>query len=378
MFSIPLQSFFYKGNVPNTVVPRGKRFSKTSAVKDLQLSICLKKAKINAGGTDDRAMWSCIHPVHNCLPGISLGKVRTGAKLFGKKLNMPFVVSGMTGGTLKAMKMNKALARACESEGVGFGIGSQRAALEDKHLEATYKVRDTAPNVLLFANIGLAQFLGKDGWTPSRAAEAVEMIGADALCVHINPAQEAIQDEGDTDFENDADAFEKIVKAVKVPVIAKETGCGVSRSRGIALIDTGASAIDVGGRGGTSWTMIARQTQAKGKEETEGPFDEWGIPTPASVAACSDLGVPIIATGGVRSGIHVAKSLILGASCAGMALPVLSALQEGRLDKLFERTRRELATTMFLLGVDNIEDLRECTRYYVTEPLKSWMDAAKK
>ena len=366
---------------------RVKRFStKLSQVKDKQLSACLDSAICSAyGGDSCRALWACIAPVHNCLPDCDLEKISTETPLFGKKLSMPLIIAGMTGGTPKAKKINEAFARACEAHGVGFGVGSQRAALEDSSLAGTYKVRDVAPDIFLFANVGLAQFAGDEGWTPSRAAEAVEMIQADALCVHINPAQEAIQEGGDTNFKDCARAFEKIVKAVKVPVIAKETGCGVSRGSGIALVDAGASAIDVGGSGGTSWTRIARKTQEGGGGNADDnnddecpPFDYWGIPTPASVAACSDLGVPVIATGGVRSGLHVAKSLLLGASCAGMALPALRALQKGRIEQLFERTHRELRTAMFLLGVKNVEDLRECNRFHITEPLKSWIEAARK
>jgi len=366
-------------------VSRVKRFStKLSQVKDKQLSACLDGARSSTPGEDAyRALWDCIVPVHNCIPDCNLEKISTETALFGKKLSMPLIIAGMTGGTPKARKINEAFARACEAHSIGFGVGSQRAALEDSRLAGTYKVRDVAPDVFLFANVGLAQFAGDKGWAPSRAAEAVELITADALCVHINPAQEAIQSGGNTDFKDCIRAFEKIVKAVKVPVIAKETGCGVSRGSGIALVDAGASAIDVGGSGGTSWTKIARLTQVGGSGGTSDddvchPFDYWGIPTPASVAACSDLGVPIIATGGVRSGLHVAKSLLLGASCAGMALPALRALREGRIEELFERTHRELKTSMFLLGAKNVEDLRECNRFHVTEPLKSWIEAARK
>ena len=344
--------------------------------KSRQLSACLK-----GEGLEGTTLWDCVKPVHNCLPERNLGDVSTKTTLFGKDLAAPLMVAGMTGGTLQAQRINKKLAQACERAGIGFGIGSQRAALENKRISKTYKVRDVAPSALILANIGLVQFTGPNGWDPSRAQEAVEMIGADALCIHINPAQEALQECGDTNFENGIKAFERISKNVKVPVIAKETGCGVNRSSGLSLVDAGAAAIDVGGSGGTSWTKIARIMMMAGvrgeRTKKEGPFDDWGIPTPASVAACADLGVPIIATGGVGNGLHIAKSLLLGASCAGMARPALQALKNGVLEEFFKKTVRELEVAMFLIGVGDISELVESRRFHVIEPLRSWIGAAK-
>ncbi|MBI4214615.1 type 2 isopentenyl-diphosphate Delta-isomerase, partial [archaeon] len=248
--------------------------------------------------------------IHKSLPELALRKIDTSTSLLGKKLSLPLVISGMTGGVEPARKINRDLASAAQLKGIGFGVGSQRAMIENHSLSGTYSVRDIAPDILLFGNIGITQL---QKYFPEQLRNAIEAIGANALCVHLNPAQEIFQAEGDWNFEGSLDALKQLCRHLRYPVIGKEVGHGISRETATQLKRAGVAAIDVGGSGGTNWAHI----EAKRAGKNLGEFKEHGIPTAAAVLECRKVGLPIIATGGIRSGLEIAKAIALGASACG-------------------------------------------------------------
>lgn len=308
------------------------------------------ESEVSAGFED-------IELVHCALPEINFSEVKTEIKLFGKKLNAPLIIAGMTGGYEKAEEINRSLAIAAQELKIGIGVGSQRAAILDKKLEKTYSVvRKAAPDAFIIGNLGAVQLAKEFGI--KEAKKAVEMIQADALAVHLNPLHEVVQREGDKNFKGCLNAISKL-RELDVPIIVKETGAGISREVAVKLERAGASAIDVGGVGGTSFAAVEyyRKNSEKALARL---FWSWGIPTAVSaIEVAAAVKIPVIATGGVRTGIDVAKAIAVGASCAGMALPFLKAAlktknpeQEGR------RIIKELKAAMLLTGATNIEQLK--------------------
>lgn len=349
-------------------VKPGKTPGKTSR-KSEHLDICLKEDI----GFRKSALWGDIELLHSAVPEISLEKIDTSVMFFDKKLDAPLIIASMTGGTPAAERINKALASVAQKFNIAFSVGSQRPAILDNTLERTYKVRDVAPDILLLANLGLIQFV-KD-FKPEAARQAVEMIGADGICLHLNAAQEAVQAEGDTNFEGALSKMREIAD-LNLRVVAKETGCGISRRVAQRLIDSGASAIDVGGAGGTSWTAVESYRNTGLKKTLGETFWDWGIPTAASVMLCSDLGVPVIATGGIRNGLQAAKAIALGADCCGIALPALKIYSsEGTkgLEKYVQTLIEEMKLAMFLTGSRNIEGMQNSEKI-VTGRLKDWVE----
>ncbi len=334
---------------------------KTKSRKLEHLEICAKK-DVETGDT-----WlSDVSLVHNSLPEISLHGVSTEVRFLGKRLKAPIIITAMTGGVKKAEKINKALASVAEELGIGFGVGSQRAMLEDDSVAGTYMVRDVAPSALVLGNIGAAQL---ESYNALEIKKAMKAIGADAMCVHLNPAQEAAQAGGDVDFRGVIKNIAALARAV--PVVAKEVGGGISREAAAELRNAGVKAVDVGGLGGTSWVRVdsIRARHAS-------PFEEWGIPTAASIMECSPL-LPTIATGGIRGGISVAKALALGADTAGMALPVLRWYSRGGAKAVRERLNQlidELKVAMFLTGSATVAELQG-TSVVITGKLREWADA---
>lgn len=339
----------------------GKRKAETR--KGEHLGICTKK---DVSFTGKSAMWEEIELVHNSLPETDYSDIDLGCTLFGRKMNAPIIIAGMTGGTPLAGKINRSLALAAQKFGIGFGVGSQRPAIENPALARTYQVRDIAPDILLLGNLGLVQFV--NGFKPADAKKAVDMIGADALCLHLNAAQEAVQKEGDVNFKGALSSFREIC-GMGFPVVGKETGCGLSQNAAKRLVEAGASAIDVGGAGGTSWVGVEYHRATGTKKKVAGTFWDWGIPTAASVLACSGLGVPLIATGGVRSGLDAAKAIACGADFAGFALPALKNL--GSIDGYIETFLAELRTAMFLVGAQNLQQLQNREKI-ISGRLKEW------
>lgn len=295
---------------------------------------------------------------YEALPEISRGEIDTTVSLLGRRLSMPLLISSMTGGTREGGIYNRVLAEAAQKFGLAMGVGSQRVALEHPEVVETFQVRDVAPDILLFANLGAVQL--NNGCSIESCIRAVEMIDADALILHINPLQESAQPGGDTNFRGLADKIREICRNLDVPVIVKEVGHGISLRTAQLLVDAGVEIIDVAGAGGTSWAKVECYRSTR----TNYALAEWGIPTADSVLAAREAGAQtIIASGGIRTGEDIAKSIALGATIAGMALPLLkaAAVSVDALHALIGRLRDELATLMFCTGSRTIEELRMVT-----------------
>jgi isopentenyl-diphosphate delta-isomerase len=299
--------------------------------------------------------------IHTALPELDLGKIDISCDIFGKKLSAPFLIESITGGSTEAKKINKSLAKAAEQAGIAMGLGSQRAMIENPPLADTYWVRDVAPNIFLLGNIGIAQIMEYDA---KRILDAVEQVKADALFIHLNALQEAIQPEGNRNFERCLSSLGKLTSQLSIPVIAKETGAGISREIAVELKNAGVRGIDVGGAGGTSWGAVELLRSSEGHKS----FWEWGIPTALSIVeVASVVKLPIIASGGIRSGCDAAKAIALGADYAGAALPFLKSAKKGEsaVFEELERWKEQLKTCMFLTGSKNLKAL-QATQLIIT------------
>lgn len=298
-----------------------------------------------------------IRLMHRALPEIDLKDVDPSVEFLGKKLSFPFLISSMTGGGDKLLKkINTNLAEAAEAEGVAMAVGSQRIFFSEPTAQSSFDLRGVAPTALLFSNLGAVQF--NEDMTLQHAKAVVDVLKADALCIHLNPLQEAIQPEGDTNFSNLWKKIGEIVQGLDVPVIVKEVGAGISVADAELLIKAGVQTIDVAGAGGTSWSRIEA---ARCDDPSLGElFQDWGIPTPEALKALSGLDVTLIASGGIRTGIDMAKAIILGASVCGMARPFLTPAMESTeaVRTVIRRVKKEFVTAMFLLGTRTVGDLK--------------------
>jgi isopentenyl-diphosphate delta-isomerase len=299
---------------------------------------------------------------HQALPELNLDEVDTRLSLFGKPLQAPLLISSMTGGTADANAINLRLARAAQECGLAMGVGSQRAALEKPELAPTFQVRSVAPDILLFANLGAVQL--NYGYGAEQCLRAVEMIEADALYLHLNPLQEAVQHGGDVNWKGLAAKIEQVCKTLPVPVIAKEVGWGISQETARLLANCGIAAIDVAGAGGTSWSQVEMYRAPDDfLRKLAGTFISWGIPTADSILAVQTAapGLPIFASGGLQDGLDVAKSLALGATLGGMAGAFLQAasISTDEAIELMRLTVRQLQISMFAAGAGNLAALRE-------------------
>lgn len=314
----------------------------------------------------------CVRLVHQSLPETSYDSVDTRVRLLGKELRAPLLIAAMTGGHERAAEINRALASIADDLGYAFGLGSQRAMQKRPETSWTYQVRKHAPNVLLFGNVGVVQ--ARDMST-KEVASMVDSVGADALCVHMNPAMELVQPEGDRDFRGGIQTFQRLWAELEVPVIAKETGNGISREVAAELRSLGIRHVDTSGAGGTSWVGVETlRAEGDGQALGEALWD-WGVPTAASVHYCVEAGLTTIATGGIRHGMDVARAIALGASCAGIARNVYQAFLEGGIDgaRLFLlRIERELRSIMLLCGAKTIEELQRTPRV-LTGELRDWI-----
>ena len=301
--------------------------------------------------------------IHEALPEISLADVDLSLPLFGKHLQTPILISSMTGGTEEAGEINQRLAEAAQETGIAMGVGSQRAAIEDPSQIPTFKIcRDVAPDILLFANLGAVQL--NYGYGINECQRAVEMIAADALILHLNPLQEAVQAGGDTDFSELAKKIEEICAKLEVPVIVKEVGWGISERTAKLLADAGVDAIDVAGAGGTSWSQVEmHRAQDEFTRELAATFVDWGINTADSILNVKKATpeMTIFASGGLKDGLDIAKSIALGATMGGMAGAFLKAAAISResVVDVVKLVKRQIEVTFFSAGIDNIQELTE-------------------
>jgi len=299
--------------------------------------------------------------IHNALPEISLDEIDTKITVFEKKLDLPLMISPMVGGIDEALKINKDLAKVASIAKIAMGVGSQRIAINDENLTATFKVRDIAPDIVLFANLGAVQL--NYGFGIKECLRAVEMIGADALFLHLNPLQEALQTEGNHNFKNLLEKIKDICDELGKPVFAREIGFGISGEVALKLKMAGVRGIDVGGSGGTPWLEIEKARLQNGNlKEAARFFKNWGIPTSESIKmvkeSCPDIF--LIASGGIRTGIDAAKAIALGADMVGIALPMLRYVKisiKACLDYLKE-IEAGLKIAMFCIGVLNMRQLK--------------------
>jgi isopentenyl-diphosphate delta-isomerase len=343
----------------------------TSSRKMDHLRIC-SQIDVETGNT----LFEDVRLVHCALPECDMDAIDFSVEFLGKRLASPLFIAAMTGGHPNTKEVNHVLAGAAERYGLGIGVGSQRAALEKPELADSFAiVRETAPHAFVCGNIGVVQLVehGTD-W----AERAVEMIDADALCIHLNFLQEVIQLEGDHSAVECLSAVRQLCKDVKFPIIVKETGSGISREVAFKLWDAGVSAIDTGGMGGTSWAKIEgiRANEHGGDNDKTlqklgNSFLTWGVPTAMSVVEVSKAGSgPIIATGGLRSGLDIAKGITLGATLGGMALPLLfpALCGEEETYRIIDAVHYQLRTAMFLTGSPDISALQNA-RTYITGTL---------
>ncbi len=308
---------------------------------------------------------------HQALPELDLDAIETDTTIFGKQLQAPLLISSMTGGAAEAEHINLRLAEAAEAAGVAMGVGSQRVALESPGQARSFQVRRVAPSTLLFANLGAVQL--NKGYTANDCLRAVEMIEADALILHLNPLQEAVQVGGDVHWAGLAKKIEAVCRALPVPVIAKEVGWGISPETARLLANAGVAAIDIAGSGGTSWTEVEyHRTTDPLLRRLARTFADWGIPTAESLLLVQETlpEITLFASGGLRTGIDVAKSIALGAELAGMAAPFLKAAARSAeaVAEELQAIIMELRVAMFVSGARDLKALREPGRLVRHKP----------
>lgn len=321
---------------------------------------------------EQTTLLECVRLIHQSLPELSLDDLDLRVSMLGKTLRAPLMIAGMTGGTERSAEVNQELAAVAEARGIGFGLGSQKAMHREPATAWTYQVRKHAPNTLVLGNVGAVHARDVDA---SVLKALVADIGADGLCIHLNPAQELVQPGGDRDFRGCLAAIQRLAKELPVPVIAKETGAGISRDTAAKLVAAGIKTIDVSGAGGTSWTAV-EALRAEGRDKALGELLwDWGIPTAASVAYAAEQGASVIATGGIKNGLDVARALALGADMAGIARPVLQAFTGGGragAEAYLDQVEQELSAVMLLCGVRRPQELRHVPRV-ISGALKDWL-----
>ncbi len=331
---------------------------KLSFRKTEQIRIIGEDAEVDRG----KSYFDEIHLRHRALPELDLAAVDPGIEFLGKRLSFPLLISGMTGGDDDLLRtINRNLAIAAQATGVAMGVGSQRVMFTNPAARPGFALREYAPDCLLFANLGAVQL--NCGFGLGECREAVAILEADALCLHLNPLQEAVQPEGDSNFAGLADKAGEVAAGLEVPVILKEVGAGISPADVELALARGIRYIDVAGTGGTSWSRIEQQRNSAGagSDEIGFTFQDWGIPTPRALELLAPWRdkITVIASGGVRSGIDLAKAVILGARLCGVAEPFLAPAGESAqaVIRVIERFKREYVTAMFLLGAASFEQL---------------------
>ncbi len=346
----------------------------TARRKDSHLDLC---ATGDVEPAENSTLLECVKLVHCAMPELDVEEVDLSTEFLGKRLRYPLLVTGMTGGTERAGAVNKDLALLAERHGLAFGVGSQRAMAEHPERTATFAVRGVAPTVPLLGNIGLYQAvaMGVDG-----VRKLADAIGADGMALHLNPGQELAQPEGDRDFRGGYKVVEGLVRAFGRRLLVKETGCGIGPDVARRLVELGVHNLDVSGLGGTSWVRVEQLRATGALAEVGAQFSSWGIPTAAAIASVRRVvgnDARLVASGGLRTGLDVAKVLVLGADVAGMALPLFRAQQTGGLqgaEQALGVILTALRQALVLTGSRSCAELRQKPRV-VTGELKDWLSA---
>jgi len=334
-------------------------------------------ARSGAGAYARTPLFEDVQLLHNALPELRWNDVQLKTRFLGKTLAAPLLITGMTGGTKEGRALNRALAAAAQELGIAFGLGSQRPMLVDAASAKTFAVRDVAPDILLLGNLGVVQL---SALKTAAVEKLLQSVGADALAIHLNVGQELAQPGGDVDFRGCLATIRRVVKELPCKVVVKETGCGLSPAVARALDRAGVAAMDISGAGGTSWIAIEAQ-RANDTQATRGDlFREWGIPTAAALGMIAPLGLrpSLIASGGIRTGLDVAKALALGADIVGLAQPVLVAASQGGqkgATAFLAGVIDGLHTACMLVGARTIAELRQRPRI-VTGVLSQWLAQA--
>ncbi|HVG63918.1 MAG TPA: type 2 isopentenyl-diphosphate Delta-isomerase [Hyalangium sp.] len=346
----------------------------TGTRKDAHLDLC---ATGDVEPTQNSTLLECVKLIHCAMPEMAVEDADLSTPFLGKRLRAPVLITGMTGGTERAGKVNRDLALVAERQGVAFGVGSQRAMAESTERAASYQVREVAPTVALVGNIGLYQAvqMGVDG-----VRRLMDAIGADGMALHLNAGQELTQPEGDRDFRGGYAVVESLVKSFGDRLLVKETGCGIGPEVARRLAELGVRNIDVSGLGGTSWVRVEQLRASGALAQLGAEYSSWGIPTAAATAAVRRAVGPeirLVASGGIRTGLEVAKAIALGADLGGMALPLFKAQQEGGV----EGAERALALiisglrqALVLTGCRSCAELRR-KPVVMTGELKDWLVA---
>ncbi len=344
----------------------------TAKRKDAHLDLC---ATEEVAPVENSTLFEHVRFVHCAMPELAVSQVQLGITWLGKSLKAPLLITGMTGGTERAGQLNRDLAQVAEEFGVAFGVGSQRAMAERPELTPTFTVRAVAPSTVLLGNLGLVQASRMSIDSIRRLTDA---IGADALAIHLNPGQELNQPEGDRDFQGGYRTISSLAKVYGDRLVVKETGCGISPQVARRLVSCGVSNIDVSGLGGTSWVRVEQLRSTGVAREVGAQFSSWGIPTAAAVASMREVigaEVRVVASGGIRTGLEVAKALALGADLGGVALPLFRAHQSGGIEAVRNSLTMIVAgltQAMALTGNRTVTELRRAPRV-VTGELKDWL-----
>jgi isopentenyl-diphosphate delta-isomerase len=343
---------------PATLPPKQPKSGATPSRKADHIRINIER---DVAGKGVEAGFDAYRLTHRALPGIDISAVDTHVELFGKTLAAPILISCMTGGAPEARRINRRLARVAQRYGLAMGTGSARALLEDPSQLDTFDVRADAPDVLLFANLGAVQL--NKGYGVDDCKHLIDVLQADALVLHLNPLQEALQPEGDTCFSGLLAKIEAVCASLNAPVVVKEVGWGIAPRDVVALLEAGVAAVDLAGAGGTSWSEVERYRIGEPwRKRVAAEFASWGIPTAQALREARAL-LPdalLIASGGIRNGIDITKALALGADLVGLAGPFLKAADrsEERADELARELTEVLSVAMFSLGVRVPKDLR--------------------
>ena len=346
----------------------------TAKRKDAHLDLC---ATEEVAPPENSTLLGDVRLIHCAMPELAFGQVQLATSWFGKSLKAPLLITGMTGGTERAGQVNRDIALVAEEFGVAFGVGSQRAMAERPELTPTFAVRSVAPSTVLIGNLGLVQ---ASRMTVDQIRRLTDGIGADALALHLNPGQELNQPEGDRDFERGYLTVTALAKAYGDRLLVKETGCGLSPEVARRLVECGVKSLDVSGLGGTSWVRVEQLRSTGIARDGGAQFATWGIPTAAAVASVRQAVGPdirLVASGGMRTGLDVAKALALGADLGGMALPLFRAHQESGVAGVraaLQTVIAALTQALVLTGSRSVAELRRKPRV-VTGELKDWLRA---